>query len=170
MQNNDPSSSCSFLTGLKLTEQTLYSTKRCMDLVVVAFSRSPISNLTSLKWLEVSKYAMCVCVCIGALIRDILSLREKKIFAMVWIIQTKIIENPIEQLSDKRLCLRKIKRQLAEYKLSKLSYFSYRFRILIRWVWKEHETCENFYQAALFVAQKLTVNIPRGKIDRARRT
>lgn len=43
-------------------------------------------------------------VCIGALIGDILGLREKKIFAMVRIIQTKIIEDPIKQLLDKRLC------------------------------------------------------------------
>lgn len=90
-----------------------------MDLVVVAFSGSPISNLTSLKWLEVSKYA--ICVCIGALTGDTLGLREKKIFAMIRIIQTKIIEDPIKQLLDKRLCLRKLTRQLREYKLSKLS-------------------------------------------------
>lgn len=65
-----------FPTKLKLAESERFSLlKRRPDLAVAALNSSPISNSTSLKWLEVGKYEIPT--------RSNRSLRDKKMFTAI---------------------------------------------------------------------------------------
>lgn len=67
-----------FPTKLKLAESERFILlKQRPDLAVAALNSSPISNLTSLKWLEVGKYIIST--------RNNPSFRDKKMFAMIQI-------------------------------------------------------------------------------------
>lgn len=68
-----------FPTKLKLTESERFILlKRRPDLAVAALNSSPISNLTSLKWLEVGKYEIPT--------RSNRSFRDKEMFTMIWLL------------------------------------------------------------------------------------